>query len=1692
MGRMKSACFSCCYGCGANGNTYYSCIKFNLIILCIVMVAFFLLPFTNKIDAQVTSIENPDCQRITFRDFPNLPVDSYLFIPFFRTSEELNGFPVFVQSIKNGLSEQRTLAVYYHDASATLLWQIRASNVIVALSNSEPTTTNPFDPSIIWLMFAYPGEDTTSDVIPAQLTVSCSACSYERSQQCAQFNMICEDGGGIVQCVCDETMGLVKNLDGTCSSNVPRTITISGFRTDSFNNLYTQIEDFPPTYEVAGTVIAQKITFLFPDLWILKISSSDISVFFAFKVQRTLDFALISEVLEYSSNTRFSTSTISVEAEYCSPLEDCGPNFKCHRPMANSPLNCQCDDFGYALLDGECVKQICPELHVSGFHYQFAANGVYLLTQQLINGYPVFESAQNTTFWSIYVENGNWHFGEVDKRNSVAHGAYFKENPSEITQWIGADTSFGDQFLALKCRYCDFASCQNDEQCIYSNVSNALAFVDIGTCGCPPHTIMVNGTCVLPEDTFCPTIQVVAYFVRIGGFYEIDHYDERNYAVYKQRNAPFFTLSFHAETFTWQLYRVDFFDANVIRAWCVKLENSHDVSNCDDWVFSNPYNGRLMASQYSFLTCTTCSLEQRNVCNDTRQECVVVDRKNDLFECQCGPGHVIGDITGTFEECTPIETVCDAIESVFSVVAFYNAALYRVGIINQRPAYEAAYDLVRRQLPALDFSSSGEWRFTIGDVVVAKSSSVDATIAGAWQVSRIGTYQLDPTGHLKCSKCRPSTCGVDTSMSCSASPTSTLICQCPEGTAFDDVLGACKRVKPCNIVVFVQGQYAGYLTTTTSPLSLHRPVYMGSLFNGNKSESVSFMYHPKLFWQLQSTDGDSLFFVNFISDTWSPTLSNGRMLSIVPSIQKVFPFFVSKVELFCDQCEDVLCPPTKICQTTRNGSACICEAGNILFEWIGNETICQPHSFATMPKEILYWDEAISIRFGTVLTIVPNDHINKQYYYKSTSQSAFQIFFQPNAFMDNGAWVLGAVGSFSLPNEPTASLLGAKFGAFSIEAICDTVLFSAQQSAANSITISFGNEVTTNVTVRISTDVNFPVDISTTTYAIIPGTHSFTIDELLATRMYYLQTFVKTTMCVEYPSELQSVFLPTAAPSSPPRNIVVTNVDMVSFALQFDMLDALSSNGAVISYTIRYAPTGEPTMARTLSTTSRSVTVSNLQPGSSYLVSVAASTSAAQGPFSPPLLVSTADGLPIEPTINSIALDMLGRIVAAITLPNLLDRNGQLTLIRFTCMNQETQEVFVVDFNITSTSVYFLGTEEVLGTTINCGAAISTSAGFGPSSSTKTLVLSTATSKGRNNSGVIIGVIFCVFIVLAVVGYLFYRHLYRIPVDIFTELEQTTTNPTFVLSKYSDVFEGMYMFGYQLELIKDLGEGEFGSVHLAKTDSLPLRPKKVETLVAVKYMKEVNDIDELELFMKEAARMQPLQHPHVVRLLAVSSLSSLEQFIVLENLPGGDLLSHLEDVRPSRTSQGLSFGIQLSYCSQICDGLAYLGNVNYVHRDLAARNILLTSGLAMKIGDFGMARSIHNSSYYSPQGGKAKIPVRWMSPESMLQNKYTHLSDVYSFGVIMFEIFTYGAFPWDNYEDMVVVAELRKGNHMPLDAIDHRLHEHILDCWKPVAERPRADEVLEKIKVWSASRESNMIKKSWVPIEMYQCVDEDV
>lgn len=65
---------------------------------------------------------------------------------------------------------------------------------------------------------------------------------------------------------------------------------------------------------------------------------------------------------------------------------------------------------------------------------------------------------------------------------------------------------------------------------------------------------------------------------------------------------------------------------------------------------------------------------------------------------------------------------------------------------------------------------------------------------------------------------------------------------------------------------------------------------------------------------------------------------------------------------------------------------------------------------------------------------------------------------------------------------------------------------------------------------------------------------------------------------------------------------------------------------------------------------------------------------------------------------------------------------------------------------------------------------------------------------------------------------------------------------------------------------------------------------------------------------------------------------------------------------------------------------------------------------------------------YYKGGEDDAIPIRWMSLEAILYNKYTIESDIWAFGVALWEIFSFAIQPYFGLTHEEVVKFIKEGN----------------------------------------------------------------
>jgi tetratricopeptide (TPR) repeat protein len=190
-----------------------------------------------------------------------------------------------------------------------------------------------------------------------------------------------------------------------------------------------------------------------------------------------------------------------------------------------------------------------------------------------------------------------------------------------------------------------------------------------------------------------------------------------------------------------------------------------------------------------------------------------------------------------------------------------------------------------------------------------------------------------------------------------------------------------------------------------------------------------------------------------------------------------------------------------------------------------------------------------------------------------------------------------------------------------------------------------------------------------------------------------------------------------------------------------------------------------------------------------------------------------------------------------------------------------------------------------------------------------------------------------------------------------------------------------------------VAEGGMGAVYRG-------RDRASGAIVALKVLHRAHD-DDLARFAREAAMLDELRHPGIVRYIGRGVAEDGRHYLVLEWLEGEDLARRL-------STRGLTGKDSVLVAQQAAEALAAAHARGIVHRDIKPSNLFLTGGdvSKLKVLDFGIARFGGPVSRVTATGVLVGTPG-YMSPEQARgEHDVGPAADVFSLGCVLFECLT--------------------------------------------------------------------------------------
>ncbi|KAH8699288.1 putative meiosis induction protein kinase [Talaromyces proteolyticus] len=240
----------------------------------------------------------------------------------------------------------------------------------------------------------------------------------------------------------------------------------------------------------------------------------------------------------------------------------------------------------------------------------------------------------------------------------------------------------------------------------------------------------------------------------------------------------------------------------------------------------------------------------------------------------------------------------------------------------------------------------------------------------------------------------------------------------------------------------------------------------------------------------------------------------------------------------------------------------------------------------------------------------------------------------------------------------------------------------------------------------------------------------------------------------------------------------------------------------------------------------------------------------------------------------------------------------------------------------------------------------------------------------------------------------------------------------------------------RFEVMKEIGDGSFGSVVLARTRTAGSNVARRGTMVAIKTMKKTFESFAPCLELREVIFLRTLpHHAHLVPALDIFlDPLSKKLHICMEYMDG-----NLYQLMKARDHKFLEGKHVKSILYQILSGLDHIHAHHFFHRDIKPENILVSTSApndsaftrysnlvtppstpptyTVKIADFGLARETHSKSAYTTY-----VSTRWYrAPEVLLRaGEYSAPVDIWAVGAMAVEIATLKPlFPGGNEVDQV-------------------------------------------------------------------------
>jgi uncharacterized RDD family membrane protein YckC len=211
-------------------------------------------------------------------------------------------------------------------------------------------------------------------------------------------------------------------------------------------------------------------------------------------------------------------------------------------------------------------------------------------------------------------------------------------------------------------------------------------------------------------------------------------------------------------------------------------------------------------------------------------------------------------------------------------------------------------------------------------------------------------------------------------------------------------------------------------------------------------------------------------------------------------------------------------------------------------------------------------------------------------------------------------------------------------------------------------------------------------------------------------------------------------------------------------------------------------------------------------------------------------------------------------------------------------------------------------------------------------------------------------------------------------------------------------------------LRRRLGAGGMGTVYEA--EDLATGRCVALKLIAARFAESPEAV---QRFRQEGRLASALAHSRCVFVLAADEAAG-RPYIVMELMPGQTLRDLVERQGPLPPEEAVARILD------VIDGLREAHRIGVIHRDVKPSNCFLEADGRVKIGDFGLSRSLVSESHLTRTGAFLGTPA-FASPEQIRRDPLDPQTDVYSTAATLYYLLT-GRAPHESADASATMARI--------------------------------------------------------------------